>query len=103
MKEDRLNGLEKAAGCDDEQRMLAQVIGQGWPTTIREVSALVRLNWNFRDTMVVQDGIVYKGSQVVVPKSLRSDYLKRLHSSHLGSESTLRRARDAVYWSEDIK
>eukprot|EP00731_Ephydatia_muelleri_P012068 Em0006g962a len=55
MKEDRLNGLEKAAGCDDEQRMLAQVIGQGWPTTIREVSALVRLNWNFRDTMVVQD------------------------------------------------
>ena len=70
MKEDRLNGLEKAAGCDDEQRMLAQVIGQGWP---REVSALVRRNWNFRDTMVVQDGIVYKGSQVVVPKSLRSD------------------------------
>eukprot|EP00731_Ephydatia_muelleri_P010621 Em0005g1207a len=106
ISDQRMEKVKKAAGCDDEQRMLAQVIGQGWPTTIREVSALVRPYWNFRDTMVVQDGIVYKGSQLVVPKSLRSDYLKRLHSSHLGSESTLRRARDAVYWphmSEDIK
>ena len=56
--------------------------------------------------MVVQDGIVYKGSQVVVAKSLRNDYLKLFHPSHMGSESTLRRARDAVYWphmAEDIK
>ena len=106
ISDQRMEKVKKAAGCDDEQRMLAQVIGQGWPTTIREVSALVRPYWNFLDTMVVQDGIVYKGSQLVVPMSLRSDYLKQLHSSHLGSESTLRRARDAVYWphmSEDIK
>ena len=108
ISDQRMDEVKKAASSDDEQRVLAQVIGQGWPATtcIREVSTLVRPYWNFRDTMVVQDGIVYKGGQVVVPKSLRSDYLKRLHSSHMGSESTLRRARDAVYWpnmSEDIK
>ncbi|KAL5473908.1 hypothetical protein EMCRGX_G028474 [Ephydatia muelleri] len=71
-----------------------------------ELSVLIRPYWNFRDTMVVQDGIVYKGSQVVVAKSLRNDYLKLFHPSHMGSESTLRRARDAVYWphmAEDIK
>ena len=43
----------------------------------------------------MQDGKIYKGDQVVVPESLRADYLRR---SHLGNESTLRRARDAVYW-----
>ena len=46
----------------------------------------------------MQDGVIYKGGQVVVPELLRANYLRRLHSSHLGSQSTLRRARDAVYW-----
>ena len=106
VSDQRMEEVEHAAASDEEQRMLAQVIGKGWPAKIQEVSVLIRPYWNFRDTMVVQDGIVYKGSQVVVPKSLHSDYLKRLHSSHMGSESTLRRARDAVHWpnmSEDIK
>ena len=106
VSDQRMEEVEHAAASDEEQRMLAQVIGKGWPAKIQEVSVLIRPYWNFQDTMVVQDGIVYKGSQVVVPKSLHSDYLKRLHSSHMGSESTLRRARDAVYWpnmSEDIK
>ena len=47
---------------------------------------------------MIQDGITYKGEQVVVPQSLRTEYLKRLHTSHMGRESTLRRAKDAVYW-----
>ena len=40
-----------------------------------------------------------------MPHVLREDDLRRLHSSHMGSESTLRRAKDAVYWpkmAEDI-
>ncbi|KAL5517497.1 hypothetical protein EMCRGX_G003052 [Ephydatia muelleri] len=47
-----------------------------------------------------------KGGQVVVPSSLREEFLRRLHSSHPGQESTCCRARDVVYWPgmlEDIK
>ena len=43
---------------------------------------------------------------MVVPNELREDFLQRLHSSNQGSQSILRRARDAVYWPgmvEDIK
>ena len=48
--------------------------------------------------MTVQDGIVYKGGQAVVPKELRKEFLQLLHSSHQGSQLTLRGARDDVYW-----
>ena len=54
---------------------------------------------------MVRDGIIFKGDQVVVPGALRQIYLQKLHSSHMGRDSTLRRARDAVYWpgmAEDI-
>ena len=45
-----------------------------------------------------QDGIIYKGDQIVVPLSLRADYLSRLHASHMGCESTLHTAREVMYW-----
>ena len=42
----------------------------------------------------------------MVPKSLHSDYLHRVHLGHTGIESTKKRARDILYWpgmSEDIE
>lgn len=40
-------------------------------TRHKQVSTTLKAYWKFRDTMTVQDGIVYKGGQVVVPKKLR--------------------------------
>ena len=34
----------------------------------------------------------------MVPKTLRKSMLQNLHSSHQGIESTLRRARETIYW-----
>lgn len=42
----------------------------------------------------------------MVPKSLHSDYLSRIHLGHTGIESTKKRARDILYWpgmNEDIE
>ena len=42
----------------------------------------------------------------MVPKSLHSDYLHRVHLGHTGIESTKKRACDILYWpgmSEDIE
>ncbi|TRY64377.1 hypothetical protein TCAL_15219 [Tigriopus californicus] len=52
------------------------------------------------------DGIALHGSRIVVPKSLRKEILRRLHSSHQGVTSTLRRSRQLVFWpgiTSDIK
>ena len=103
VRDQRLVEIQKAAMMDLEQKTLMQVITQGWPTTIQEAPILARKYWNFRETLTVQDGLIYKGGQVVVPELMRADCLTRLHASHMGSESTLRRARDALYWPNMAK
>ena len=102
----RLTEVQKAAADDEEQKVLQKLVVQGWPDRWKEVPTLARKYWNFRESLWLQDGILYKGEQIVVPRSLRADYLQRLHTGHMGRESTLRRAKDAVYWpnmTEDIE
>ena len=59
-----------------------------------------------QDELTLQDGLIFKANAVVIPKNLRADMKVRIHSSHLGTESCLRRARECIYWpgmSAEIK
>ena len=51
-----------------------------------------------RDELAVSDGLVFRGERVVIPKGMRKLTKQRLHRSHLGVESVLRRARECLYW-----
>ena len=45
-------------------------------------------------------------ARVDIPKVLRRDMLERIHSSHIGIEGCLRRARECLYWpgmNADVK
>ena len=52
----------------------------------------------FRDELSVEDGILLKGTRVIIPESMQSFILDRLHYGHLGIEKTRLRAKDSVYW-----
>ena len=61
---------------------------------------------DMRDELTLQDGLIFKASPFVIPRSLHADMKARIHSSHLGTESCLRRARECIYWpgtSAEIK
>ena len=47
--------------------------------------------------MSVVEDIVYKGSKIVIPKSLRKEMLKKIHAGHLGIEKCRKRAREVMY------
>ena len=62
--------------------------------------------WGYRDKVTAQNGVLYKGSQVIIPKLLQKQMLLRTHSSHQGAEACIRRARDVIFWpgmTADIK
>ena len=47
----------------------------------------------------LQDGLIFKGERVVVPKAAKSGLLKSIHNSHLvGVNGCLNIARDCLYW-----
>ena len=77
----RLVEVQKAAMDDEEQKV---VLVQGWPNQVKDVPAQAQKYWNFKESLVYQDGVLYKWEQVVVPQSLKADYLQRLHTSHVG-------------------
>lgn len=59
-----------------------------------------------RDELTVQDGLIFKGNAVVIPRNLHAAMKAKIHSSHLGIEACLRRARECLYWpamSAEIK
>ena len=54
--------------------------------------------WNYRDEISCQDGILLKGTRVIIPATMRPEMLRIIHSSHLGIDKCKRRARDVIYW-----
>ena len=77
---------------------LVETIIQGWPDSIKDLPTDVRVFWSFRDELAVEDGIIFKGKQVLIPESLREDILAQLSQFHQGIEKTQLLAREGVYW-----
>ena len=78
---------------------LAEVVYQGWPERMSDLPTDLRSYWSYRDTIGINNGILFKGKQVVVPEVMQEDILHQLHRGHLGVEKTRMLARDSVYWT----
>jgi len=42
--------------------------------------------------------LIFKGERIVIPRELRPEIKEAIHSSHIGVEVCLGRARECVYW-----
>ena len=101
----RLDELKLQTGSDDTLQLLMTTIRNGWSER-RATPKILLPYFPNRHELSLHDGLVYKNGRVVVPKGMRSDILKRIHCSHLGVGSCLRKGRDVVYWpgmKHDIK
>ena len=58
----------------------------------------IREYWDYRDELSVHNGALFKGSRVIIPRVLRPEFMSKIHSSHLGIDACLRKARDSVSW-----
>ena len=94
----RLSQLQKATEHDPVMQTLKTTILTGWPAQRDEVPIHIRELWNFREELSLYNGVLFKNQRLIIPKALRLEVVSRIHSSHLGIESCLRKARDLVYW-----
>ena len=98
VSESRFEALRNATACDEVLLCVKEMILKGWPEEKSEVPAPAHPYFSFRDELTVHDGIIYKGQRVVVPASQRSTIKEKIHSSHLGIDGCLRRARESLFW-----
>ena len=103
---ERLQELWEATERDPSLKLLAKTVHEGWPNVIKDCPRSIQSYWYFRDEIAYEDGILYKGTRLIIPKSERASTLKVLHMGHYAIDKMSLRARETVYWpgiSEDIR
>ena len=90
--------LRHSTSAEPVMRTLSDLIHTGWPEKISDIPKEVREFWSYRDELSMQNGIILKGNQVVIPAPLRPNILQQFHASHQDIEKTKKLARESVYW-----
>ena len=51
------------------------MITNGWPNSIKEVPPEIQAYWMFPEELTIEDGLIIKGTQIVIPNSRRKQIL----------------------------
>ena len=76
--------IKKGYEDDTDMCALKDIIMSGWPKEQTNLSECVQQYWNYRDEMTVQNGLILKGTRIVIPKKIKLNILEILHTGHLG-------------------
>ena len=93
-----LDDLRAATSSDPEYVALLNTVQTGFPPNPHRMAPSIKAFWKVRHELWTEDGLVLKGSKIVIPSSRRRDILQRLHAAHQGTDRTKRRTRQLVYW-----
>ncbi|RWR98802.1 Retrotransposable element Tf2 protein type 1-like protein, partial [Dinothrombium tinctorium] len=96
--DERLKRIEKETQSDEELILLRKMILTGFPKYFNECPLSIQKFWKVKDELSVANGIIFRGKRVVIPQSLRSEMLRKIHEGHLGIEKCRRRGREVLYW-----
>ena len=71
---------------------------QGWSSSIKQVPQVLQPYWTLREELTVEDGLILKGTRIVIPARKHEGILKVIHGGHLGLNKSNLCAKDTVYW-----
>ncbi|KAK2551986.1 Retrovirus-related Pol polyprotein from transposon 297 [Acropora cervicornis] len=89
--------IEQESVQDPVCTNLRQVILEGWPGSIHECDPVLHPFFQFRDALIVQGNLVFRGPHLFVPSTLRKEFMSLAHSSHIGLGGCLRRLRECMF------
>eukprot|EP00118_Oscarella_pearsei_P022854 m.267736 g.267736 ORF g.267736 m.267736 type:complete len:284 (+) comp40519_c0_seq8:2009-2860(+) len=83
---------------DPQLKALLNVLRNDWPAGKKDVNPLIRSFWDNRQVFTEVDGLILKGTQIVIPQSMQMEMLRRAHEGHLGVSKMRARVRSAIWW-----
>ena len=98
VSESRLEKIRDMTKCNETLQVLTSTVANGWPQYRNQCPEDTVPFWNFRDEIVVLNGVLLKGNRVIIPKNKQEEGLMKIHTGHQGNEKCRLRARDTVYW-----
>ena len=95
---DKNSNMKEILEKDADYILLRDTVENGFSKDKKHCSGESLRCWNVRDDLSVEDGIIFYGNRIVIPRAMMKEVLKRLHSSHQGIERSKQRARQTVFW-----
>ena len=92
--------LQEIREHQERDEILSQVKGycsQGWPDKSTIDRAYLPYT-QVQEELSVENGLLLKGSRLVIPKPLQTDILQKLHSGHQGVVKCRERAKQSDWW-----
>lgn len=90
--------LREEIAKDEKMQKLVKNIMHGWQENDKYVDNEIKHFTTFKEELAFYDGLLFKGHKLVIPDSLKLHVLKLIHEGHLGIQSSIKRAREVVYW-----
>ena len=95
---ERLEQVRHTARNDPILQQLRKIIQQGWPESKRSLAECLHPYYDYRDELITQDDLVFKGDLLVIPAAMRKEMIAAVHATHIGVDGCVRRARDTMFW-----
>ena len=100
VSEERYEEFQKETKTDPELQAVLAMVTSGWPDTKPQVPIEARPYWTFRDEVSTMDGLLFKGTRLIVPKVMRPEMLRQIYKSHLGMVKCRQRAKEVLFGLE---
>lgn len=95
----RLDEIREKQASDPITSELSILSQEGWPNKSKIRREIIPY-WSMRSEFSVTDGILMKGTCIVIPSVMQRDIINRLHEAHQGIVKCRERARNTVWWLE---
>ena len=94
----KIDSIRAETAADEQLQEVIRYIQAGWPEHLAHINTCVREYFPVRNELSMHDGVVTRGSRIVIPGRLRSEILERIHEGHQGLNKCRDRANTSVWW-----
>ena len=95
---DILNQFCTETTQDEELALLKHIVQTGWSQNICDLPKEIQPYWIFHEEITIEDGLLLKGTHIIIPQTLCKEMIQLLHTRHLRLEKCLNRAKQSMYW-----
>lgn len=102
----KLEEIENVTKVDPVLSQVVIYVQNGWPSHKSKVSKIAIPFFMYRNDLHMVNGILFKGSAIVIPTTLQSQLLKDAHVSHMGYNKTKNFVKNVFFWPslfDDLK
>ena len=80
----KIDEIRTATSTDAELQSVMKLIKTGWPEHLSSVPESAREYIQVKSELSVYNGLVLRGSRIVVPRMMRGEILQKIHKGHQG-------------------